>query len=49
MGYIRRVRTGKVLNGSKLVVPGQGVSLVNPGGDSKINKQPNNQTNSRNS
>jgi hypothetical protein len=48
MGYIRRRRSGKVLNGSKMVVPGQGVSTINPGGDSKLNKQPNNQSNSRN-
>jgi len=45
MGYIRRKKSGKILNGSKMVVPGQGVSLVNPGGDSKLNKQPNNQNN----
>lgn len=42
MGYIRIKKTGKILNGSKMVVPGQGVSMTNPGGDNKINKQSNN-------
>ena len=49
MGYIRRKKSGKVLNGSKLVVPGKGVSMTNPGGDTKINQNINNQTNSTNS
>ena len=39
MGLVRRKKSGKKLNGSKLNVPGQGISSVKPGGDNKINKQ----------
>ena len=39
MGYIRRKKSGKINNGSNLIVPNQGISLVNPGGDNKINQQ----------
>jgi hypothetical protein len=39
MGLISRKRSGKKFNGSKLNVPGQGISTVKPGGDNKINQQ----------
>jgi hypothetical protein len=39
MGYIRRKKSGKIINGSNMIVPNQGISLVNPGGDNKINQQ----------
>jgi len=39
MGLIGRKRSGKKFNGSKLNVPGQGISSVKPGGDNKINQQ----------
>jgi len=45
MGYTKGYVSGKILNGSKLVIPGKGVSIVNPGGDTKINKPPKTQNN----
>ncbi len=39
MGLVQRKKSGNVLNGSKLNVPGQGISNVKPGGDNKINEQ----------
>jgi len=39
MGLTSRKRSGKKFNGSKLNVPGQGISSVKPGGDNKINQQ----------
>ena len=42
MGLVRRKKSGNKLSGSKLIVPGQGVQTVKPGGDNKINQQGNN-------
>ena len=42
MGFVSR----KTFNGSKLNVPGQGISSVKPGGDNKINQQKGNPGNS---
>ncbi len=39
MGLTYRKKSGNKLNGSKLNVPGQGISNVRPGGDNKINQQ----------
>jgi hypothetical protein len=39
MGLIPRKKSGKIINGSKLNVPGQGISSVIPGGDNRINEQ----------
>ena len=39
MGFTSRKRSGKKFNGSKLNVPGQGISSVKPGGDNRINQQ----------
>ena len=39
MGLTSRKKSGNKLNGSKLNVPGQGISNVKPGGDNKINQQ----------
>lgn len=45
MGLVNRKKSGNKINGSKLNVPGQGISNVKPGGDNKINKQtPNSDT-----
>mgnify|MGYP000863616582 CR=1 FL=1 len=41
MGLTSRKRSGNKINGSKLNVPGQGISSVKPGGDNKINQQKN--------
>ena len=38
MGLVGRKKSGRKLNGSKLNVPGQGISSVKPGGDNKINR-----------
>lgn len=45
MGYIRRQKSGKVLAGSKLVVPGKGILMVNPGGNTDINQKKGNSNN----
>ena len=39
MGLTTRKKSGNKLNGSKLNVPGQGISNVKPSGDNKINQQ----------
>ncbi len=39
MGLVQRKKSGNKFNGSKLNVPGTGISTVKPGGDNKINKQ----------
>lgn len=39
MGLVNRKKSGNKFNGSKLNVPGQGISSVKPGGDNKINQQ----------
>ena len=39
MGLTTRKKSGNKFNGSKLNVPGQGISTVKPGGDNTINKQ----------
>jgi hypothetical protein len=39
MGFVQRKKSGKKFNGSKLNVPGQGISTVKPGGDNRINEQ----------
>ena len=35
MGLVQRKKSGKILNGSKLIVPGQGVSTVKGSDDDK--------------
>lgn len=46
MGLTTRKKSGNNFNGSKLNVPGQGISNVKPGGDNKINeKKPNSDVN----
>lgn len=42
MGLVQRKKSGNIMNGSKLNVPGQGISNVKPGGDNKINEQKSN-------
>lgn len=39
MGLTYRKKSGNKLNGSRLNVPGQGISNVRPSGDNKINQQ----------
>ena len=39
MGFTSRKTSGKTFNGSKLNVPGQGISSVKVGGDNKINEK----------
>ena len=38
MGLINRKRSGEKIY-SKLIVPGQGISTVKPGGNNRINEQ----------
>ena len=42
MGLVQRKKSGKIINGSKLNVPGQGISNVIAGGDNKINTKKSN-------
>ena len=37
MGFIRRKKSGKKIDGSKLIVPGQGIKTSIPGGGMKSN------------
>lgn len=39
MGFVNRKRSGNTINGSKLNVPGQGISNTKIGGDNKINQK----------
>jgi hypothetical protein len=48
MGLVGRKKSGRKLNGSKLNVPGQGISSVKPGGDNKINRQGGSDNNANN-
>jgi hypothetical protein len=48
MGLVSRKRSGRKFNGSKLNVPGQGISSVKPGGDNKINQQGSSDNNTNN-
>jgi len=45
MGLTNRKRTNKIFNGSRLIVPGQGISTVNTDKNNKNNI--NNSTNSK--
>ena len=48
MGLVGRKKSGRKFNGSKLNVPGQGISSVNPGGDNNINRQGGSDNNANN-
>ena len=39
MGFVQRKKSGNIPNGSKLIVPGIGISTVKPGGNNRINEQ----------
>jgi hypothetical protein len=48
MGLVGRKKSGRKFNGSKLNVPGQGISSVKPGGDNNINRQGGSDNNANN-